>query len=73
MSLIDKFPTLDPEIAALIAQTPFPNGTPSVEEERQGLEMAIAQMQKDVKDQLPPGKNLSLFRFRYSHSSTCAY
>lgn len=61
MSLTDKFPTLNPEIAALIAQNPFPSGMSSVEEGRQGMEMAIAQIQKATKDQLPSGQSLSLF------------
>lgn len=56
MSMSDKFPKLDPEIAALISMMPATTSTtPSVEKERQEVEDEIAAAQENTKAQLPLG------------------
>ncbi|KAK7682277.1 hypothetical protein QCA50_014480 [Cerrena zonata] len=54
MSMSDKFPKLDPEIAALLSMMPAPaSTTPNVERARKEFGDAIAAVQENTKAQLP--------------------
>ena len=56
MSLIERFPTLDPEIAAIFSALPALPRPTTVDGQRQGFEAAIARLQAETKSQLPSGR-----------------
>ena len=63
--------TLDPEIAAILAQIPTrPKGRLPIEQQRAGLAMAIAGMQKGLQPRLPDGKFHSYYALLILKKST---
>ena len=63
--------TLDPEIAAVLTQIPTrPKGRLPIEQQRAGLAMAIAGMQKGLQPRLPDGKFHSYYALLILKKST---
>lgn len=58
--------SLDPEIAAILAQIPSPpKGSMTIEERRAGFAMAVAGMQKGMEPLLPNGDHLAPFSLQF--------
>lgn len=57
MSVLDKYPTLDPELAPLVAaMMQQPTAPSGVEEERKMIKTVAAAMRGTLKDSLPLGE-----------------
>ena len=57
MSLLERYPNLDPEIALILAALPPMSPPPTTEREREGYNALLANIQEGTKDRSPPGKN----------------
>ena len=55
MSLISKFPTLDPQIAALISITPALGTPTTIKDDRDAFDGMIASIVEGTKANRPPG------------------